>query len=266
MQAATDVLIVGCGPVGLQLALELQRRGVRHLAIDQRPRPDYFCKALGVTPRTQEVWDQCGVLDDALRRGTFMTGVESCVDQGEVSCESMPEGTTPYGFLVLPQYDTEEIQRRRLQMQGGVVQQGVRLADFVQRDDGVRARLVDAAGVEHTVDCRYVAGCDGAHSVVRKGLGIDYEGQAYPMTFMLGDVLVHWDRRRGYGQRITHLENGELRNVLVCIPIPGDPRRYRLSMAAPPEYQTDDADLSAPPSFEMLQATVAFVEKNNPPK
>ena len=70
--ATTDVLIVGGGPVGLQLALELQRRGVRWLAIDQRPRPDYFCKALGVTPRTQEVWDQCGVLDEALRRGMFL--------------------------------------------------------------------------------------------------------------------------------------------------------------------------------------------------
>ena len=64
-----DVLIAGAGPVGLQLALELQRRGVRWIAIDQREAPEYYCKALGITPRTQEIWDQCGILDDAQRRG-----------------------------------------------------------------------------------------------------------------------------------------------------------------------------------------------------
>jgi 2-polyprenyl-6-methoxyphenol hydroxylase-like FAD-dependent oxidoreductase len=256
MESVTDVLVVGGGPVGLQLTLELQRRGVRHLAIDQRPRPDYFCKALGVSPRTLEVWDQCGVLPAALRRGMFLSGIESCVDQGEIACETIPPGRTPYGFFVLPQYDSEEILREELARRGGAVQQGLKLISLTQDADGVRAHLADAAGVEQTVACRYLAGCDGAHSAVRKSLGIDYEGDAYPMTFMLADVLVHWNRRHAFGQRITHLEEGELRNVLVCIPIPGDPRRYRLSMAAPLEYQVDDADLATPPSLATIQATV----------
>ncbi len=52
MRSCTDVLIVGAGPVGLLLACELRRHGVDTLLADQRPEASYFCKALGVTPRT----------------------------------------------------------------------------------------------------------------------------------------------------------------------------------------------------------------------
>ena len=249
-----DVLIAGAGPVGLQLALELQRRGVRWMAIDQREAPDYYCKALGITPRTQEIWDQCGVLDDAQRRGAFLAGMEAATDQGPVERQPVPPDGLSYGFLTLPQYDTEEVLRLHLARRGGVVRQGVRLASFVQDPDGVTADLEGADGRKQRIRSRWVVGCDGAHSVVRKGLGLDYEGEAYAMTFMLGDVRLDWDRPHAYGQRITHLEDGELRNVLVCIPIPGDPRRWRVSMMAPLDMQSDDADLSSPPSLDVLRA------------
>ena len=254
MDEDVDVLIAGAGPVGLQLALELQRRGVRWMAIDQREAPDYYCKALGITPRTQEIWDQCGVLDDAQRRGAFLAGMEAATDQGPVERQPVPPDGLSYGFLTLPQYDTEEVLRLHLARRGGVVRQGVRLASFVQDPDGVTADLEGAEGRKQRIRSRWVVGCDGAHSVVRKGLGLDYEGEAYAMTFMLGDVRLDWDRPHAYGQRITHLEDGELRNVLVCIPIPGDPRRWRVSMMAPLDMQSDDADLSSPPSLDVLRA------------
>ena len=254
MDEDVDVLIAGAGPVGLQLALELQRRGVRWMAIDQREAPDYYCKALGITPRTQEIWDQCGVLDDAQRRGAFLAGMEAATDQGPVERQPVPPDGLSYGFLTLPQYDTEEVRRHHRARRGGVVRQGVRLASFVQDPDGVTADLEGADGRKQRIRSRWVVGCDGAHSVVRKGLGLDYEGEAYAMTFMLGDVRLDWDRPHAYGQRITHLEDGELRNVLVCIPIPGDPRRWRVSMMAPLDMQSDDADLSSPPSLDVLRA------------
>lgn len=251
---ATDVLIVGAGPVGLQLALELQQRGIGWIAVDRRGNPEYYCKALGVTPRTQEIWEQCGVLDEAHRRGAFLAGIESAVDDGPVTREAVPVDDLPYGFLTLAQYDTEEILRAHLARHGGAVRHGVQLVAFVQDPDGVTAELVDAGGEKQSIRSRWVVGCDGAHSTVRKGLGIEYEGDAYAMTFMLGDVRLDWDRSPLFGHRITHLEDGALRNVLVCIPIPGDGRRYRVSLMAPLELQSDDADLSMAPSLDVLRA------------
>ena len=111
MQSSTDVLIVGGGPVGLLLAGELQRRGIGHLIIDERAQPDYYCKALGVTPRTLEVWDQIGVVEDALRAGLFTDGITGAVNGQETGTERATLGDMPYGFLMLAQYDTERILR-----------------------------------------------------------------------------------------------------------------------------------------------------------
>lgn len=257
MRSETDVLVVGGGPVGLTLALELQRRGVAYVAIDQRPQPEYYCKALGVTPRTLEVWHQTGVLEDALRRGSFLLGIRGGVNREDTSCEAVQLGSMPYGFLTIAQYDTEEVLREHLLRHGGRVEQGTRLLGFTATADGYVARLAAADGSERELACRYLCGCDGAHSTVRKGLGIDYEGDAYPMTFVLGDVCVRWDRPHRYGYRFTHLEDGELRNIVVCIPIPGDEQRYRISAAAPPEMQEEHAPVHEPPSLEVLTEIAA---------
>jgi len=255
MQTSTEVLIVGAGPVGLMLAGELQRRGIEHLLIEQRAQPEYFCKALGVTPCTLEVWDQIGVLEDVLRRGLFTAGVCGETDGANPVTERLELGTMPYGFLLLAQYDTEEILRRHLRNHGGRVQQGIVLNGIEPGADGVRAQVTVGEAAQ-TIECRYVVGCDGAHSAVRRSIGVDYEGDAYPMTFMLGDVRVHWvDRPRPYGYRFT--ATGESQNVLVFIAVPGDPQRYRVSMAAPPAYWEEGADLETPPSLELLARTIA---------
>jgi threonine dehydrogenase-like Zn-dependent dehydrogenase len=66
MRSSTDVLVVGAGPVGLLLACELQRQGVNHLLVERTQQRSYFCKALGVTPRTLELFDALGVVEQAI--------------------------------------------------------------------------------------------------------------------------------------------------------------------------------------------------------
>ena len=60
-------------------------------------------------------------------------------------------------------------------------------------------------------------------------MALEYDGDAYPMTFMLGDVEVDWKLPRAYAYRDTRVVDGEMRNAMAAIPIPGNPRRYRLS-------------------------------------
>ena len=130
MRTATDVLIAGGGPVGLQLASELQCRGIDHLIVEQRPQPDAFCKALGITPRTLEMWDHIGVLPDFLNVGTFMLGVQAVVNGADAGTESIELGSMPYGFMTIPQYEAERLLRAHLRRHGGRVEQGVTLVGF----------------------------------------------------------------------------------------------------------------------------------------
>ena len=97
MQSDTDVLIVGAGPVGLFLAIELQRRGVDHVLIEQRPAPSYFVKALGISPRTLEIWEQIGIAREAIDAGLFLRGAGMLVNGELTTRVPVPEGKDQEG-------------------------------------------------------------------------------------------------------------------------------------------------------------------------
>ena len=96
-------------------------------------------------------------------------------------------------------------------------------------------------GGEQTVRAGYLIGADGAHSAVRKGLGLTFEGAAFEEQYMLGDVEVDWSMPRGYAIRAMHQTDGATDDLLVCIPLPGR-GRYRMSMLVPDELSAAAAD------------------------
>lgn len=229
-----DVLIAGAGPVGLTAAVELRRRGVDCRVVDRLAAPMPYAKAVGIQPRTLELWESSGVLGRALDAAVPMLGQIVFVNGQQVAQMEMalpPE--VPYGFVALPQYETERLLAERLGELGGRIERGVELVSFEQDADGVTAVLRGPDG-EAQVRAGYLIGCDGAHSVVRKGLGLTFDGGAFEEQYMLGDVEVDWHQPASYGIRSMHQVDGRTDDVLVAIPLPGR-RRYRMSMLVPDE-------------------------------
>lgn len=186
----TEVLVVGGGPVGLTTALELRRRGVEVMVIDRLLAPAPYAKAVGIQPRTVELWDAAGLARRALDAAVTMRGQLAFVDGAQTSrLELQLPDDIPYHFVALPQYETERVLAESLGEHGTRVRRGVELVSFTQDDDGVTATVRDEAG-QRTVTARYLIGCDGAHSAVRKGLGLTFDGDAFAEEYMLADVEV----------------------------------------------------------------------------
>ncbi len=76
---ACDVLVVGAGPVGLMMAVELARHGVRCRIVDRLANVSKYCRAIGVTSRTLEVWDDMGIVREMIDAGLWLTGMRLIV-------------------------------------------------------------------------------------------------------------------------------------------------------------------------------------------
>ncbi|TMM18896.1 MAG: pentachlorophenol monooxygenase [Actinobacteria bacterium] len=232
-----DVLVVGAGPVGLTVAGELRRRGLACRIIDRLEAPAGIAKAVGIQPRTLEVWEATGVLADALDASTPMLGQKVFVNGQETSEMRMDlPPSVPFEFVSLPQYETERILTEHLARMDTSIERGVELTSFDPDSKGVSAELVGPGGQE-TVRAQFLVGCDGAHSATRKSLGVEFAGGAFPDEYMLGDVEVDWSMPAGFAIRAMHQTNGQVDDALVCIPLPGH-NRYRMSMLVPPELAT----------------------------
>ncbi|MFD3696110.1 FAD-dependent monooxygenase [Streptomyces sp. NPDC058646] len=245
---ATEVLVTGAGPVGLTAAGELRRRGVSCRIVDRLPARLPFAKAVGIQPRTLELWDRTGLVRTALDAAVPLRGQLLYVngtEQARIELALPPE--VPYGFAALPQYETERILDGFLARYGTRVERGVELVSFTQDAEGVTCRLRTASGAEEELRTRYLVGCDGAHSTVRKGLGLTYGGGTFAEEYMLADVAVDWDLPQGYGVRSMHRDAaGAVDDALVCIPLPGR-GRYRMSMLVPPALSAQAAPDTAAP-------------------
>ncbi|NEA53204.1 pentachlorophenol monooxygenase [Streptomyces sp. SID13666] len=238
-----DVLIAGAGPVGLSAAAELRRHGVRCRLIDRLPARLPYAKAVGIQPRTLEIWDRMGLVRAVLEAAVPMHGQLIYVngrEQARIELALPPE--VPYGFAALPQYETERLLEEYVRGLGTAIERSTELLSFTQDADGVTARLMTASGGAEEVRTRYLIGCDGAHSTVRKGLGLGFEGGAFAEEYMLADVEADWDLPPGYGVRsLHHTDDGATDDLLVCIPLPGA-GRYRMSMLVPPELSAQATD------------------------
>jgi 2-polyprenyl-6-methoxyphenol hydroxylase-like FAD-dependent oxidoreductase len=228
----SEILVVGAGPVGLTLAAELARHGVHCRIIDRRAEPSPYCRAIGITPRTLELWDDMGIAQDMIGPGLALRGWRTILP-GQGSRDVVADlHDLPYGVLGLPQYATERVLAQHLQQRGGEIDRGAGLVALHADDAAVHATIEHGDKRLEQADYRYVVGCDGAHSTVRDMAGIGFVGEAYPMTFMLGDVSIDWDLPRGMALRAIRPREDAAPDIFIAVPLP-ERGRYRVSTLGP---------------------------------
>jgi len=184
----TDILIVGAGPVGLFLANECGRRGLRWWLVEARSTQSEHSKALAIFPRTLEIFDMAGVVTPFLKVANRATSVAVIAQQRPLARLRFEPDGTPYSFVaMIPQDVTEKILVAELDRKGGSVDYDTTLVSAVQHDGHVTATL-DRKGERIETTALFVVGCDGAHSRVRHLLNLSFEGAQYDASFMLADV------------------------------------------------------------------------------
>jgi 2-polyprenyl-6-methoxyphenol hydroxylase-like FAD-dependent oxidoreductase len=190
--AQTDVLIIGAGPTGLVLALWLTKLGVKVRIIDRTAEPGTTSRALAVQARTLELYRQLDLTQAVVERGHRVPAVNLWV-RGEaaarLSFETVGAGLTPYPFLhIFPQDQHERLLIERLQALGVPVERRTELIRFTNAEGGITAHLRGPDGQEQDCEAGYIAGCDGAHSLVRETMRTGFPGGTYRQIFYVADV------------------------------------------------------------------------------
>src|ERR1700722_3182877 len=167
----TDVLIVGAGPTGLVLALWLTKLGVPVRILDRTTEPGTTSRALAVHARTLELYEQLDLAEGVMKNGLAVRAInlwasgkhETRVDFGDAGHD-----LTRYPFFqMFPQDEHEKLLIAKLKEMGVQVERRTEMTGFTDHGDRLTAQIAGPKGAE-TVECRYLAGCDGARSKTRE--------------------------------------------------------------------------------------------------
>ncbi|MDI1460933.1 rifampin monooxygenase [Catellatospora sp. KI3] len=179
---AFDVIIVGCGPTGAMLAAELRLHDVRVLVLEQETEPASFVRIVGLHIRSIELMAMRGLLERLLEHGrrrpasAFFAAIEK---------PAPADLDSPYAYLLgIPQPVIVQQLEDHATALGAQVRHGCAVAGLEQDDEGVTIELADGQRLRS----RYLVGCDGARSTVRKLLGVDFPGEPSRNDTLMGEM------------------------------------------------------------------------------
>ncbi|RCW43127.1 2-polyprenyl-6-methoxyphenol hydroxylase-like FAD-dependent oxidoreductase [Halopolyspora algeriensis] len=182
-----DVIVAGGGPTGMMLAGELRLHGVHALVLDKEAEPTPVVRALGLHARSIEVMDQRGLLERFLAHGR-----QYPVGGFFAAIPKPPPGQldTAHGYVLgIPQPTTDRLLAERATELGAEIRRGCELVGISQDEHGVTAELSDGTQLRS----RYLVGCDGGRSTVRKLLGVGFPGEPTSVETLLGEMEVTED-------------------------------------------------------------------------
>jgi len=187
-EPTTPVVIAGAGPVGLLLAIELRLAGIQPTLLERLPEISEIPKGNGLIGHVVQVLDYRGLLEPLRAESTY-TGPVPQFFFGPLTLQLSRLGVSPLHVLAIPQRQLERRLIDRLTELGGSIRRGHELTTVTQDDDGV---TIDVHGPDHDYQLRtrYLVGCDGAHSPVRKQAGIEFPGVTSDNISRIGRVLL----------------------------------------------------------------------------
>ena len=193
-QLDCQVLVVGAGPTGLVLAADLLARGIRTRVIDKGDGMALQARAVGIHARTLEVLNTMGLAESFIERGQVVRELRFYSRGRCLTSLEFARCGSRFGYLLdLPQDQTERLLRARVAELGGAIEQRAELTGLIPESGAVTATIRCPAGQTRTITAGYVVGCDGAHSQVRRELGLTFHGHPYPQDWLLADVLLDGD-------------------------------------------------------------------------
>jgi 2-polyprenyl-6-methoxyphenol hydroxylase-like FAD-dependent oxidoreductase len=247
-----DLLIVGAGPTGLVLASEASRHGLNCRIIDQAERRTEYSKALIIQPRTLDIFRSMKVIAEFLDRSQKLRAFNPFINHRLVGQTTHDfQSRYPQYPLILGQDETERILERHLVQRGLQVERDVSLIQFEQNAHEVAAAVGSSNGKREVVRARWMVGCDGAHSTVRRGLNLPFEGSTEEEEVLIADIRVRWALPEEEG--FSFLSRDQL---LVFVPMKGE-GRYRLFATFPSPKSMVPRDLT----LEVLQR---WVQEHSP--
>ncbi|WP_426515996.1 rifampin monooxygenase [Diaminobutyricibacter sp. McL0618] len=180
-----DVIISGGGPTGMMLASELRLHDVDVLVLEKDPQPSRLVRSLGLHPRSIEILDQRGLLDRFLALGQqYPGGVGRFAG---IASPTPPKLDSAHAYILgIPQPVTDRLLAERAAELGAEIRRGCEVTGVEQDESGVSVALADGT----LLRSRWMVGCDGGRSLVRRLLGIDFPGDPATTEWLLGEVQV----------------------------------------------------------------------------